>query len=117
MKQVLQNTGVLKSSPLKTRGIYVILMVLMITIVIINLDAAWFDDMPVTLKQPDGTIIRALQTGDEFHNWAHDRNGYTIVRDPNTGYWSWARESLSNIGASIENKGRTKEQERKEACM
>jgi M6 family metalloprotease-like protein len=52
--------------------------------------AAWLDNVPQELVQPDGTVINAFASGDEFHNWAHDENYYTIIQDE-TGYWCWAK--------------------------
>jgi len=34
--------------------------------------------------------IDVLYSGDEFHNWIHDKDGYTIVQDPTTGNFCWA---------------------------
>ncbi len=43
-----------------------------------------------TLKQPDGTTFRARQWGDEnSHGW-ETLEGYTIVKDKNTGRWVYA---------------------------
>lgn len=54
--------------------------------------AAYIKDYPVTLTQPDGTAVRVLLTGDEFYNWAHDADGYVIVRHPANGRLVYARE-------------------------
>lgn len=54
-------------------------------------------NVPVTLKQPDGTVIECLASGDEFHNWLHDEDGYTIVQDPDTGYYVYALEGDEDI--------------------
>lgn len=45
----------------------------------------------MTVHQPDGSVLRCFATGDEFHNRLHDRNGYTIMQDPVTGYYMFAR--------------------------
>ncbi len=52
--------------------------------------SAYLENVPQTLKQPDGTIVNCFATGDEFHNWLHDANNYTIVRNPETGYLVYA---------------------------
>lgn len=54
-------------------------------------------NVPVTLKQPDGTVIECLASGDEFHNWLHDEDGYTIVQDPDTGYYVYALEGDEDV--------------------
>ena len=46
-----------------------------------SLNAAYLKNVPQTIKQPDGTIIKCFATGDEFHNWLHDANNYTIIKE------------------------------------
>lgn len=48
--------------------------------------AVYVEQMPVTLKQPDGREIHAYVTGDEFYRSVRDTRGYTIVQDPKSGY-------------------------------
>ncbi len=43
-----------------------------------------------TLIQPDGTILHCFASGDEFHNWLHDADGYTIIQHPETGFYVYA---------------------------
>ncbi len=43
-----------------------------------------------TLTQPDGTILHCFASGDEFHNWLHDADGYTIIQHPETGFYVYA---------------------------
>jgi M6 family metalloprotease-like protein len=43
-----------------------------------------------TLTQPDGTILHCYASGDEFHNWLHDADGYTIIQHPETGFYVYA---------------------------
>jgi M6 family metalloprotease-like protein len=31
-----------------------------------------------------------LFSGDEFHSWYHNEEGYVIIKDPNTGFFYWA---------------------------
>ncbi len=54
--------------------------------------AAPLRDVPVTVRQPDGSILRCYATGDEFHNWLHDRDGFTIIQDPVSGYYVYAEK-------------------------
>ena len=61
-----------------------------IFIVFVNVNAAWLEDIPARITQPDGTVIEVLRSGDEFHNWIHDERGFTIVQDHDTGFWCWA---------------------------
>jgi len=52
--------------------------------------SAYLKNVPVELKQPDGTVIQCFVTGDEFHRRLHDGNNYTIVQDSATGYYVYA---------------------------
>lgn len=52
---------------------------------------AFLRDVPVSVRQPDGTVLACYASGDEFYNWLHDRKGYTIVQDQRTGYYVYAR--------------------------
>lgn len=53
--------------------------------------AAWINDAPQTVVQPDGTILELFATGDEFYNWLHDAAGYTIIQNHQDGYYYYAR--------------------------
>ena len=48
------------------------------------------ENVPVEVVQPDGQVLKLFASGDEFYNWVHDGNGFTVVRDPNTGYVEYA---------------------------
>ena len=54
------------------------------------LSAAWLTNEPMTVYQPDGTKIECFASGDEFHNWLHDKDNYTIIQNQKTGNWVWA---------------------------
>lgn len=56
-----------------------------------NLWAVYSENFPITVAQPDGTKMTCYITGDEFYNWLHDAEGYTIVRHPETGYLVYAQ--------------------------
>ncbi|MDD4646044.1 MAG: M6 family metalloprotease domain-containing protein, partial [Bacteroidales bacterium] len=66
----------------------------------IPLQAAYLTNVPQTLKQPDGKVLNCFATGDEFHNWLHDANNYTIIQDPVTGYYVYASKSGSKLIAT-----------------
>lgn len=65
------------------------------TIFITFLFSAYLKDVPQQIKQPDGTFIKAFSSGDEFYNWVHDNEGYTIVRSEIDGFCYYANEDLS----------------------
>ncbi len=52
--------------------------------------AAYLRDCPVTLSQPDGRLVSCFVTGDEWNHRVHDAAGYTIVRDPQSGFLVYA---------------------------
>ena len=68
------------------------LLVFLAAMVLANLPAsgALLWNVPVTVTQPNGEQLRLLASGDEFYNWLHDAKGYTIVQDPETGYYEYA---------------------------
>ena len=53
-------------------------------------EAAYLRNIPVHVKQPDGTVLSCLASGDEFYNWLHDKDGFTILRNPATGFLVYA---------------------------
>lgn len=44
----------------------------------------------VELTQPDGHNFKARQRGDENLHWIETEDGYTVIRDRETGYWFYA---------------------------
>lgn len=52
--------------------------------------AAYLENIPVTVKQPDGQILNCFATGDEYYNWLHDARGYTIIQDHKNGFYVYA---------------------------
>ncbi len=51
--------------------------------------AAYFERLPYTIAQPGGKTINCFVSGDEFFNWIHDAEGYTIIQASN-GYYYYA---------------------------
>ena len=62
--------------------------------------AAPFKNVPHTITQPNGQIISCFVSGDEFFNYCHDANGYTIIQDPETGYYTYAIQDGDALKAS-----------------
>ena len=54
--------------------------------------AAPLRNIPQTMRQPDGTVVHLLASGDEYYNRLHDARGFTVVRDPVTGFIVYAQE-------------------------
>lgn len=57
----------------------------------VSAQCAYLKDVPMTLTQPDGTILKCFASGDEFFNYLHDANGYTIIMNPETGFYVYAQ--------------------------
>ena len=56
---------------------------------------AYLKFVPLTITQPDGSQIKCYSSGDEFYNWVHDEEGYTIVRSEEDGFCYYANEDLT----------------------
>lgn len=48
-------------------------------------------NVPITLTQPGGKTLQCFASGDEHYNWLHDKNNFTIVQDPKSGYFVYAQ--------------------------
>ena len=59
--------------------------------------ASWVENLPQTLRQPDGKIINCLASGDEFYHWLHDANGFTIVLNPADGFFYYGITSGETV--------------------
>ncbi len=64
------------------------------------LTAAPLRDMPIRITQPDGAMIDCYTSGDEYHNWLHDADGFTIIQSQETGYYTYAVKDGGRVGAS-----------------
>ncbi len=72
-----------------------------------QVQAAYMKDVPMELKQPDGSILKCLATGNEYHNWLHDKNNYTIIKNPATGYYVYAIKINGKLTHSSHIAGKT----------
>lgn len=59
--------------------------------------AVYLKDYPMTVKQPDGSTLRLLVTGDEYYRWSHDSAGYPIVKNQKTGWYVYGVENNAEI--------------------
>jgi M6 family metalloprotease-like protein len=62
------------------------LTILILMMVVTHLVAAPHSFLPIEATQPDGSRINIYASGDEFHNWLHDGDNYTIVRNDDGAY-------------------------------
>ncbi len=57
------------------------------------LTAAYLENLPTEVVQPDGTVLHLLSSGDEFANRLHDTDGYTIIQSRTDGYFYYAEKA------------------------
>jgi M6 family metalloprotease-like protein len=67
-----------------------LILLLIATFITVNAFSAYLRNVPVELKQPDGTVIICFVTGDEFNRRLHDKDNYTIVMNSSTGFYVYA---------------------------
>lgn len=67
-----------------------IVFLLSLFFAIFQLQAAYLENVPMTLIQPNGDTLHCLATGDEYYHYLHDANGFTIMLNPATGYYVYA---------------------------
>ncbi|MEF3693843.1 MAG: M6 family metalloprotease domain-containing protein, partial [Candidatus Cloacimonadota bacterium] len=79
------------------RSLFCSLLFAALLLVVFPLWGAYFTFVPTTLTQPDGTRLECFASGDEYHNWLHDKDGYTIIQSQSTGYYSYAQRSGEDI--------------------
>lgn len=69
----------------------ILLLVVGTLILALNLSAALYRDLPMSITQPDGTVITCLASGDEYFNYLHDEQGYTIIQNSEDGYYYYGK--------------------------
>ncbi|MCL2202981.1 MAG: S-layer homology domain-containing protein [Defluviitaleaceae bacterium] len=52
--------------------------------------AAPLFNVPMRMTQPDGSVLYAYASGDEFFNYLHDSQGNILLQHPRTGFWVYA---------------------------
>jgi M6 family metalloprotease-like protein len=73
------------------KGLSAVLLVLaLFSVTLVKLPAAYLTNVPVTVAQPDGQVLKLFASGDEYYNWLHDQKGFTIMQDPGNGYFVYA---------------------------
>ena len=73
---------------------------------------AYLTNIPIQITQPNGDTLTIYASGDEYYNWLHDINGYTVVQD-DMGYYVYAQynEKGNDIKASAYIVGKCNPQE------
>ena len=77
-----------------------LLILLVACFCIVNTHAAFLRNVPMTITQPDGTVLHCFASGDEYFNFLHDSNGYTIMQHPETGYYVYAEKRDGKLVAT-----------------
>jgi M6 family metalloprotease-like protein len=75
-------------------------LIILILMVLATMNAALILDQPVNLQQPDGTWLALYASGDEYYNYLHDAEGYTIMQHPETGFFVYAVSDKGSLSAS-----------------
>ncbi|TSA34508.1 MAG: M6 family metalloprotease domain-containing protein, partial [Porphyromonadaceae bacterium] len=70
---------------------------LLLVSIFLNSEAAYLKNVPQKRGQPDGKILNCFATGDEYFNWLHDANNFTIIQDSVTGYYVYAQKSGTKL--------------------
>ena len=52
---------------------------------------------PARVNQPDGSVITIHLRGDEFFSWHESADGLIILKNPETGYWVYAKEANGRL--------------------
>ncbi len=81
-------------------GMKFFLLLAVMFLVSLNSFAAYLTFEPVTITQPNGVSLNVFASGDEFYNWLHDKDGYTIIQDVRTGYYCFAVSEGTGLKAS-----------------
>jgi len=66
------------------------ILIMILVIVPLSVFAAYLEDIPSQVVQPDGSILNLLASGDEYANYLHDAEGYTIIQSPEDGFFYYA---------------------------
>ncbi len=77
-----------------------LLLLTVLLIVIVPATAAYLTNLPKVITQPDGASYKCFASGDEYHNWLHDSNGYTIIQNKTTGFYTYAKKNGSIVEPS-----------------
>lgn len=70
--------------------------ILLLIMMIGTLFAAPHSYLPLSFEQPDGSKIEIYASGDEFHNWLHDKDNFSIVQN-DEGWYVYARQDGENV--------------------
>lgn len=76
------------------------LMLGLMMLMSISVFSAPLRNIEIRLVQPDGQVVNCYASGDEFYNYLHDANGFTIVQGEEGYYYYATRGSRGEVAAS-----------------
>lgn len=65
-------------------------LLLLLLVFSFSANAAYLKDIPMKVVQPNGDTLHCYASGDEFFNYLHDKEGFTIMQSEVTGYYMYA---------------------------
>ena len=68
---------------------YIAAVFFVCALAVMEVRAAYLENIPVTLSQPDGTDLSCYASGDEYCNYYHDLDGRVLLQDE-TGWYVYA---------------------------
>ncbi|MBQ7985790.1 MAG: hypothetical protein IJ304_00810, partial [Clostridia bacterium] len=86
----------LKQKNSNTKYIILVLVIFAIIAFGIVATAEPVSNLPTVVTQPDGEELNLFVSGDEYFNYLHDADGNLIIKDYDTGYYTYA-EIENNI--------------------
>jgi len=77
------------------KSVFGVICILSVTILLLTSTQLMSHAAPVApfnkvISQPDGTKIRIIRFGDEWQNWYETEDGYTVIKDKDSGWWYYA---------------------------
>lgn len=69
--------------------------------------AAFLENVPQEVAQPDGTVLHLLATGDEYFSVLHDERGFVVLRDGASGWLVYAAKEGGRLVATANAVGRS----------
>ena len=79
--------------------VIVLIAILAMSIFGYTVTAAPISDLPTTVTQPDGEELNLFVSGDEFFNYLHDADGNIIIKNYDTGYYTYAEIENNKVVA------------------
>lgn len=75
------------------------LLLLLVLLLPFRLWAVYQENVPQKVIQPDGSVLELFASGDEFFNYLHDQEGFTVIQGDD-GYYYYATKVNDQIVAS-----------------